>query len=144
MTILYKLRDYKETIKFEREHPKQLQWDSTYKLYMLEQNKKCQGIWLRNKEDGLIGEVILSWDSDNVIRAESFTVLPKYRGQGWGHKLISLTIEWAINSNFKVFIGEARDGASWNIFKNFGAEEVLRYKNWSETNEEYISYKINL
>jgi GNAT superfamily N-acetyltransferase len=144
VTVLYKLRDYKETIKFEKEHPRSLQWDGSYKLYMLEQNKKCQGIWLRNKEDGLIGEIIVSWTSDNVLYTESFTIMPKYRGQGLGHKLISLAIEWAVNSNFEFFIGEARDGASWHIFKSFGASEILRHKNWSETNEEYISYKINL
>ncbi len=144
MTVLYKLRDYKETIKFEKEHPKPLQWDASYKLYMLEQSDNCQGIWLRNKEDGLIGEIIFSWDSDNVINGENITVLSKYKGQGLGHKLVSLALEWAKNSNYEFFIGEARNGASWNVFKNFGAVEVLRYKNWSQTGEEYVSFKITL
>ena len=42
------------------------------------------------------------------------------------------------------FIGEARKGASWTVFQDFGAEEILTYKNWSGTNEEYVSFKIEL
>lgn len=143
MKSLYKLKDYRETIKFEKEHPKPLQWDASYKLYMLEQNDNCQGIWLKDGVE-LVGEIIFSWDSDNVLQGESLTVLPSHQGKGLAHQLFLLALEWGRNSDFKHYIGAARNGAAWKVVQNVGGTEVLRYINWTGTNEEYISYKINL
>lgn len=143
MTTLYKLKDYKDSFKFEKEHPKQLRWDERYKLYMLTENKECQGIWFRDKKD-LIGEVIVTWTSDNVAHIDSFTVMPSHRGQGLGYELISTALEWAKDMNYEHVTGEARKGASWHIFENLGAAPVLLYKNWCRTGEEYMSFKINL
>ena len=42
-SVLYKLKDYKECLPFEREHPKELRWDDKYKIFMLTQKEKCQG-----------------------------------------------------------------------------------------------------
>jgi len=143
MTTLYKLRDYKLAYKFEKEHPKPIQWDERYKTYLLSQGDGIQGIWFKDKTD-LVAEIIMSWTSNNVVRGESFTVMPSHRGQGLGHELIKEALDWAIDSGFKYFIGEARKGASWKIFQAFGAEEILTYQNWSKTGEEYISFKIEL
>lgn len=143
MTVLYKLRDYRESVVFEREHPKELRWDDQYKLYMLEQNKQCQGIWFKDKT-GLIAEVILTWQSDNVARIENFTVLPTHRGKGLGYKLITTTIEWAANMGYEYIVGEARKGASWHIFENLGASPILLYKNWNATGEDYMSFKLDV
>jgi GNAT superfamily N-acetyltransferase len=142
-TPLYRLKDYKESFKFEKEHPKELRWDDKYKLYMLQENDNCQGIWLRLKLD-IIGEVIMSWESGNVVYIESFTVMPEFKGQGYGHDLIKLAIDWATESGYKYITGEARKGASWKIFQNFGATQILTYENWGGTKEEYISFKIEL
>jgi len=142
-TPLYKLRDYKETFKFEREHPKELRWDDKYKLYMLQENDNCQGIWLKDKTE-IIGEIIISWESSNVVYIDSFTVSSTHRGQGHGHDLIKLGINWATESGYKYITGEARKGASWKIFENFGATQILTYKDWGGTKEEYISFKIEL
>jgi len=142
-TPLYRLKDYKESFKFEKEHPKELRWDDKYKLYMLQENDNCQGIWLRLKLD-IIGEVIMSWESGNVVYIESFTVMPEFKGQGYGHDLIKLAIDWATESGYKYIRGEARKGASWKIFQNFGATQILTYENWGGTKEEYISFKIEL
>lgn len=143
MSPLYKLRDYRETFKFEREHPKQLRWEDSYKLYMLQEEKKFQGIWLRDKTE-LVGEILLSWQSTNVLHIESFTVLPTHRGKGLGHDLVKFAIEWGTNSDYEFITGEARKGASWKIFENFGATPVLLYKNWNNTNEDYMSFKLDL
>ena len=143
MTTLYKLRDYKLAYKFEKEHPKPIQWDERYKTYLLSQGEGIQGIWFKDKTD-LVAEIIMSWTSNNVVRGDSFTVMPSHRGQGLGHELIKEALDWAIDSGFKYFIGEARKGASWKIFQAFGAEEILTYQNWSKTGEEYISFKIEL
>lgn len=143
MSPVYKLKDYSETIKFEKEHPVSLRWDASYKLYMLQEEKNFQGIWLKEKTD-LIGEVLLSWQSTNVLHIDSFTVLSNQRGKGLGHELIKLAIEWGTNSDFEFMIGEARKGASWKIFQNFGAEEILTYKNWVNTKEDYVSFKLDL
>jgi len=140
---LYKLKDYKETFKFEKEHPKELRWDDKYKLYTLQENKQCQGIWLKDKTE-LIGEMIVTWKSSNAVYIESFTVMPTHRGQGLGHDLVQLTIEWASISGYEYITGEARKGASWKIFDNFGATSVLTYKDWGGTKEEYISFKLEL
>jgi GNAT superfamily N-acetyltransferase len=144
MTVLYKLRDYKEAYKFEREHPKSIQWDEKYKTYVLSQGDGIQGIWFRDGKDGLVAEMIMSWTSNNVVRIDSFTVLPSHRGKGLGHDLVKETLNWATESGFKHLIGEARKGPSWKIFQDFGAEEVLTYENWSKTGEEYIMFKIEL
>jgi len=143
MTTLYKLRDYKLAYKFEKEHPKPIQWDERYKTYLLSQGDGIQGIWFKDKTD-LVAEIIMSWTSNNVVRGDSFTVMPSHRGQGLGHELIKEALDWATDSGFKYFIGEARKGASWKVFQAFGAEEILTYQNWSKTGEEYISFKIEL
>lgn len=143
MSPLYKLKDYKEAIKFEREHPKELRWEPGYKLYMLQEEKNFQGIWLRDKLE-LVGEILLSWDSTNILHVESFTVLPSHQGKGLGHELVKLAIEWGTNSDYEYLTGEARKGASWKVFENFGAIPILLYKNWAGTNEEYKSFKIEL
>lgn len=143
MSPLYKLKDYKETFKFEKEHPKELRWDDKYKLYMFNETKNIQGIWLKDKTE-LIGEVILTWQSSNVLHIDSFTVVPSYRGKGVGYELIRLAIEWGTNSGYEHLKGEARKGASWNIFENFGAVPIFTYKNWNGTKEEYLSFKLDL
>ena len=143
MTTLYKLRDYKLAYKFEKEHPKPIQWDEKYKTYVLSQGDGIQGIWFKDKTD-LVAEIIMSWTSNNVVRGDSFTVMPSHRGQGLGHELVKEALDWATDSGFKYFIGEARKGASWKVFQAFGAEEILTYQNWSKTGEEYISFKIEL
>ena len=143
MKTLYKLRDYKEAYKFEKEHPKSIQWDEKYKTYVLSQGDGIQGIWFKDK-DLLVAEIIMSWTSDNVVRGDSFTVMPSHRGQGLGHDLVKEALDWATESGFEHFIGEARKGASWKVFQDFGAEPILTYKNWSKTGEEYVSFKINL
>lgn len=142
-TALYRLKDYKETFAFEREHPKELRWDDKYKLWMLTENKKVQGIWLRDKST-LVGEILMSWESSNVVRIDSFTIIPSERGKGLGHDLVKLAIEWATNSSYEWIIGEARKGASWKIFENFGAVPVLLYKDWNGTKEDYMSFKLEL
>lgn len=143
MSPLYKLKDYKETIKFEKEHPKELRWEPGYKLYMLQEEKNFQGIWLRDKLD-LVGEILLTWDSTNILNVESFTVSPSHQGKGLGHELVRLAIEWGTNSDFEFLTGEARKGSSWKIFENFGAVPMLIYKDWNGTKEEYKSFKIEL
>lgn len=143
MTTLYKLKDYKETFKFEKEHPKELRWDDRYKLYMLQESDKCQGIWLKDKND-LIAEMLVTWNSKNVVHINGFTVMPSHRGKGVGHDLLKVTIEWATASDYQFMTGEARTGASWKVFQNFGAVPVLTYKDWGGTKEEYISFKIEL
>lgn len=144
MTIpLYKLRDYKETFKFEKEHPKELRWDDKYKLYMLQESDKCQGIWLKLKTE-IIGEALISWESSNIVHIDRFTISPTHRGQGYGHDLIKLSIDWATESGYKYITGKARKGASWKIFENFGATQILTYKDWAGTKEEYISFKLEL
>jgi hypothetical protein len=143
MSPIYRLKDYRETLKFEKEHPKELRWDDGYKLYMLQEEKNFQGIWLRDKFE-LVGEILLSWQSTNVLHIERFTVLTGHQGQGLGHDLIKLAIEWGTNSDYEFITGEARKGASWKILENFGATPVLLYKNWSNTKEDYMSFKLDL
>ena len=142
-SVLYKLKDYRETFKFEKEHPKELRWDDKYKLYMLQENKQFQGIWLKEKTE-LVGEILLSWESKNVVHVESITVLPSHKGQGYGHDLVKLALDWAQLSEFEFVTGEARMGASWKIFQNFGAIPVLTYKDWNGTKEDYTFFKMDV
>lgn len=144
MSPIYKLKDYKETFIFEKEHPKELRWDDKYKLYMLLEDKHLQGIWLRDNKTELVAEMLLSWQSTNVLHIESFTVLPSHQGKGLGHDLVKLAIEWGTNSGYKFLTGEARQGASWKIFENFGASPIFLYKNWNGTKEDYMSFKLEL
>lgn len=143
MTTLYKLKDYKESFKFEKEHPKPIRWDDKYKLYMLTQTENIQGIWFKDKND-LVAEMLMTWSSMNVVHGDSFTVMPSHRGQGLGHQLVKESLDWATEYGFEYFTGEARMGASWKVFATFGAEPVLIYKDWSKTGENYVSFKIKL
>ncbi len=139
----YKLRDYRETFKFEKEHPKSLRWDDKYKLYQLTEAKNTQGIWLKDGTQ-LVGEAILSWESKNVVRIDGFTISPEYRGKGLGYVLVKAAIDWATNSGYEWLIGEARKGPSWHIFENFGAIPIFLYKDWNDTKEEYMFFKLEL
>lgn len=143
MSPLYKLKDYKETYKFEREHPREIRWDEKYKLYMLTEDTNTQGIWIKDKTE-IVGEVIITWGSKNVMHIDKLTVSPAHRQKGIGHELVKLAVEWGINSGFEIATGECRKGASWNIFENFGATPILTYKDWGGTKEEYISFKLEL
>jgi GNAT superfamily N-acetyltransferase len=143
MIAYHKLPDYRKTIVFEKEHPKELRWDEKYKLYMLQQNPKFQGIWFKEKGEP-VAEILLSWQSDNVVHIDSFTVLPQYRGKGLGYELVFAAKEWAINEGFEVMTGEARKGTSWHIFENLGAKTIVLHKNWNDTGEEYMSFKMEL
>lgn len=143
-TPLYKLKNYKETFKFELEHPKSLRWEQGYKLYMLEEEDNVQGIWLKDDKKEIVGEILLSWKSSNIVYINSLTVVPTHRGQGYGHDLVKLAIDWATESGFEFITGEARKGACYQIFENFGAIPVLAYKDWSGTKEEYTFFKIEL
>ena len=144
MNPLYKLKDYKETFKFEREHPKELRWDDKYKLWMLDQNQKCQGVWLRDKTHGLVGEIIMSWESDSVLHIDSITVMPDFRRKGLATKLVDLALEWGENSGFEHLTGEARKGSSWNLFENMGAVPVMLHRNWNDTGEDYMFFKMKI
>lgn len=144
MNPLYKLKDYKETFKFEREHPKELRWDDKYKLFMLTQEEKCQGVWLRDKTAGLVGEIILSWQSDNVLHVDSITVLPEFRRKGLATDLVNLALDWGQEMGFEWFVGEAREGSSWHVFENLGAEPVFKHKNWNGTAETYMFFKMKI
>lgn len=143
MTTLYDLRDYRESFQFEKEHPKQLRWDDKYKMYMLTQEQNVQGIWLKDKA-GLAAEIIMSWESDNVVHIDSFTVLPQYRGKGIGYELVQASIDWAEEHSFQAAIGEARKGPAWAILENLGAKVILNYKNYRGTGEEYVLFKIEI
>lgn len=143
MTTLYRLRDYKETFQFEKEHPLPLRWDDKYKTYMLTQEQKVQGIWFKDKA-GLVAEIILSSTSDNVVHIDSFTVLPRFRGKGVGYELVQVALDWAEEHSYQIVTGEARKGASWSIFQNLGASPVLTYTNYRETGEDYMLFKIVL
>jgi GNAT superfamily N-acetyltransferase len=142
MQTLYSLKDYKETFKFEREHPKPLRWDDKYKLWMLEQNDKCQGLWLRDKTHGIIAEIIVSWESSNVLHGESITVLPEFQKKGYGKHLVEEMLDWGENMGYKHFIGEARKISSWSLFEKLGAKPILEYENWNDSGENYMFFKM--
>ena len=142
-SVLYKLRDYKDVIQFEKEHPAPLRWDFKYKLYMLTQNDKCQGVWFKIGT-ALVAECIVTWQSDNVLHVDSFTVLPAHQGKGLGYMIITELLDWAKEKGFEIVTGEARKGASWHIFENLGASALFVYKNWNDTKEDYISFKLNV
>lgn len=143
MIAHYKLSDYRKTLVFEKEHPKELRWDEKYKLYMLQQNPRFQGVWFKDKSEP-IAEILLSWQSDNVIHVDSLTVLPEYRGGGMSYSLILAAKEWAREDGFEVMTGEARKGASWKVFENLGARPIVLHKNWNETGEDYMAFKLEI
>jgi GNAT superfamily N-acetyltransferase len=143
MTVHYKLRNYSPTLEFEKYHPKNIRWDDTYKLWMLEENNKCQGFWVKEK-DKLVGEMIVSWDSSNVLHGESITVSPDHRRKGIATKLVNLMLDWGEQSGYELFVGEARKKDSWSVFENLGAVPLYLYKNWCETGEEYMFFKMEI
>jgi len=142
MSVVYKLSNYIPTLVFEKEHHKNIRWDNKYKLWMLEENNKCQGIWIKEK-DKLVGEIILSWDSSNVLAIESITVLPDYRRKGIGTTLVEKALDWGEGSGYQFLIGEAKISDSWQLFSKMGALSILTYKNWSDTGDDYMFFKMN-
>lgn len=144
MTLVYKLKDYSATFKFEKERPREIRWDEKLKLWMLEEHKRCQGIWMKEQDGTLVGEIILTWESSNVVNLENLTVIPTHRRQGIGTKLVDAAIDWAEMSGYKLLAGEARMGASWSLLENIGAHPLFKYENWNGTNEDYMLFKIEI
>lgn len=143
MKTLYKLKDYKDTLRFEREHPKELRWDDKYKLYMLTEHPQVQGFWIKDK-DQLMAELIVTWQSESVVHGDSITVLPEFRRQGLATKLVDDMLVWADNMGFEYFTGEARFGSSWKMFENMGASPLFNHKNWNNTGEDYMFFKMDV
>lgn len=141
--VVYKLKDYRDTLVFEKEHPRSTRWDDKYKLWKLEQDAKCQGIWIK-KSGKPIAEIIMSWESNNVVNADALSVLTEYQRQGIGTELAKEALKWAHNMGFEWFSGKARMSNCWKIFEDLGADPLLKYTNWNKTNEAYMLFKINL
>lgn len=128
--------------RFEDQHPGDLGWDVDYKKEFIRQkNVKVFYLKINNR---CIAELLISWNSENVILIDSITVFPEYRGKGYSKKLLEHCFEWALDNGFELCIGEARVGASWNAFKSFGAKSIFTHKNWCKSNENYVSFLINL
>lgn len=124
-------------------------------------NLKQQGaefIYLVEKQTGeLIGETyyievdklkerikgLSKWKNRNAIYVYSNTVLPKYQGNGLGTILKAFFLG-QVNRTFSYALGHAKDGASWNLNKRFGAILIKEEKDWAGTNETYNFYKIEL
>jgi GNAT superfamily N-acetyltransferase len=130
---------------FESYHPEPIRWSLEYKKQFIG-NKNTKAIYVRQPEPDreYIGEILLSWNSDNVVEVCSITVKPQYRGKNYGKLLIAIAMDWARTHRFEIMMGDAREGASWNAFKYFGAWSVYRNKNWSNTGETYVHFFISL
>ena len=123
---------------FESTHPESIRWGSMYKKEYFE-SLNSQGFWLL--EDGqYAAEIILSWNSANVLNDDSISVLPIFRGKGYGKLLTQHAIKWGKENGFELLVGAAREGASWNIIKSLGGTWTYKNKNWGQTEEDYVQF----
>lgn len=127
---------------FELQHPYQLRWGLEVKEENY-QNERAKYIWMLRDND-IIGEVILGWVSNIVVEVDSFTILPKYRGYGFGKLILEESIKWSKEHGFKFMRAAARQGASIRSFLSLGAEITEVKYNWGDTGENYIGVQIKL
>ena len=73
----------------------------------------------------------------------STAILPKYRGNGYARMLKAYFIGYCRNF-YKHLIGHAREGASLELNKRFGAKVVRSFDDWYGTGETYRMYCLDL
>ena len=144
MTTVYKLKDYKQTMKFQKDFPSSFKWDERYKTYLLSQKDGIQGIWIVDGNN-ILAEAILSWNSDNVLNIESFIVDEAHRKQGVGTHLLSEVISWANQMEYTHITGMVpRQGWTMHLFKNFNAKFLVEHRNWKACRAIYVSFYISI
>ncbi len=72
-------------------------------------------------------------------------ILPDYQRQGYGKLLKAYSLGIMRTSGYKFVMGHARvSTGSINLNEYFGARRIGPYKNWYQTGETHILYKLDL
>jgi ribosomal protein S18 acetylase RimI-like enzyme len=76
---------------------------------------------------------------ETTVYVFSFTVLPKYQGEGYGKILYAYFMGYLKGCNIKAITGHAHD-RSLKIVKDFGAKIIEEQPDWYGTGESYYLY----
>ncbi len=150
-----------KTMMFEDEYPKSLQLSLRAKRKLLVESETA---WLYNAiNNELIGETYgmptevmnSDWEdgwndiepyvqSGNAFYIYSTTILQKYQGKGFGKILKAYFLGQLSRHVWNPIIGHAREGASVELNKLFGAEIGAAHPNWYGSGETYYFYTLRL
>jgi GNAT superfamily N-acetyltransferase len=95
-------------------------------------------------EEGEGAQDIEPYRSRNAIYVYSTTVLPRFQGRGFGRILKAYFLGAMSHAGFEIAIGHAREGRSFRLNKEFGAQFGAVHPNWYDTGEAYHFYTMPL
>ncbi|MBY0463098.1 MAG: GNAT family N-acetyltransferase [Alphaproteobacteria bacterium] len=114
---------------------------STFENYFLEQEKKQRDIWLAFQNDTIAGYTTLKWHSSypsfkeqNIPEINDFNVLPQFRRQGIGSKLLDIAEE-------KTRLVNKRVGIGVGLYNDYGSAQRLYVKRGYMPDGRGITYQ---
>jgi len=119
-------------------------WPKSAYDYELNENPLSL-LWVaesRAPDDGLqvIGMIVV-WLIVDEAHIATIAVLPEYRGQGIGRRLLTIALHAIIQRDYRIATLEVRAGnlAAQNLYRQFGFETVgIRPKYYRDNNEDAL------
>lgn len=109
----------------------ELGWDkpvALYQQYLAEQESQQRCVWVAFKDGLFVGYITLKWDSEyapfhkqSIPEIVDLNVLPKFRKQGIGSKLLDLAEAEAVKKNTIIGIGVG-------LYADYGDDQRLYIK----------------
>ena len=144
-TLIFE-EEYKQQLKLSLKDKEELKDQGAEFIYIIEKDSgEVIGETYYIEVDKLKEEIkgLTKWKNRNAIYVYSTTILSKYQGHGLG-KILKAFFLGQVNRKFSFILGHAKSGASWDLNKMFGAILIEEEKDWENTGEIYIFYKIDV
>jgi ribosomal protein S18 acetylase RimI-like enzyme len=88
-------------------------------------------------------DLFVKMDEEGAIYFMSFAILPEFQGKGIGERLLRKTINYCVDSGFKIVYAHAHKGVSSHLFEKVGGKFIEKRENWFDTGDTYLLYKMN-
>ena len=83
-------------------------------------------------------------EGSRVLYILNMVVNPEHHGKGYGKQLLQEMVRQAKNSGYDYVVGHFRQNASFHIMKKMGGVETGNFKNWDDTQEDFIECCLDL
>jgi hypothetical protein len=136
--------EYNDNIKLDLTDKNKLKGQGAEFIYLIDSELleligETYFIEVNKLEENLPG--LSEWRDKKAVYVYSTTILTKFQNKGFG-KILKAYFLGYIKNKYDFVLGHAKEMASIEMNKNFGAEIIKEEKNWQDTNETFYFYKI--